>query len=233
LFNGGQPLVSSHPGTQKRSLAFLTTDEVKPLLGTEPFFGQCEQEGEVCESDIPVLEASRIRGPSIVFLGLKEADTTSGSALPSSDFKDPYAAVENLEGAAYFSMDVADIDENKINGAIENAELAHDGSTLTFMEPRSAMSSLDAFTAAIFAEARSMVDWNQRNKACFGILRYRRHTLKHNKPTSSVLLVVHPYIHYGLDGSCAARLYFPGPIMLTRNLVPPGLSKHYIGGNNH
>jgi hypothetical protein len=164
---------------------------------------------------------------------LKEANTTSGSALSSSDFKDPYAAVENLEGASYFSMDVVHIDENKINETMENAELAHDGSTLTFMEPRSAMSSLDAFTAAIFAEARSMVNWNQRNKACFGILQYRRHMLKHNKPTSSVLLVVHPYIHRGLDGSCAARLYFPGPIMQTRNLVPLGLSKHYIGGNNH
>ena len=191
----------------------MTTDEVKPLLGTEPFFGQCEQEGEVCESDIPVLEASRIRGPSIVFLGLKEADTTSAGALPSSDFKDPYAAVENLEGAPYFSMNVADIDENKINEAKENAELAHHRSMLTFMEPRSAMSSLDAFTAAIFAEARSMVDWSQRNKACFGILRYRRHMLKHNKPTSSVLLVVHPYIHCGLDRSCATRLYFPGSIL--------------------
>ena len=78
-------------------MALLTTDEVKPLLGTELFFGQCEQEGEVYESDIPVLEASRIRRPSIVFLGLKEADTTSAGAMPSSDFKDPYAAVENLE----------------------------------------------------------------------------------------------------------------------------------------
>ena len=130
-------------------------------------------------------------------------------------------------------MDVADIDENKINEAIENAELAHDRSTLTFIEPRLAMSSLDAFTAAIFAEARSMVDWNQRNKACFGILRYRRYMLKHNKSTRSVLLVVHPYIHCGLDGSCAARLYFPGSIMQTRNLVPPGLSIHCIEGNNH
>ncbi|OAX36523.1 hypothetical protein K503DRAFT_291783 [Rhizopogon vinicolor AM-OR11-026] len=166
LFNGGQPLISSHPGTQKRSLALLTTDEVKPLLGADPFFGQCEQEGEVCASDIHVLEASRIRGPSVVFLGLKEADVTSGSALPSSDFKDPYAAVENLEGTPYFSVDVVDLDENKINEAIENTELAKDGSALTFMEPRAAMSSLDVYTASIFAEARSMVDWNQRNKFC-------------------------------------------------------------------
>ncbi|KAJ8588521.1 hypothetical protein M405DRAFT_740123, partial [Rhizopogon salebrosus TDB-379] len=165
LFNGGQPLVASHPVTHKRSLALLTTDEVKPLLGAEPFFGQCEQERDVCASDIPVLEASRIRGPSIVFLGLKEAGVT-GSALPSSDFKDPNAAVEKLEGTPYFSMDVVDLDEDKINEVIESTELAKDGLAVTFMEPRASMSSLDGFTAAVFSEARSMVDWNQRNKFC-------------------------------------------------------------------
>ncbi|OJA10338.1 hypothetical protein AZE42_07345 [Rhizopogon vesiculosus] len=187
LFNGGQPLISSHPGTQKRSLALLTTNEVKPLLGAEPFFGQCEREGEVCASDIHVLEASRIRGPSVVFLGLKEADVTSGSALPSSDFKDPYTAVENLEGTPYFSVDVVDLDENTINEAIENTELAKDGSALTFMEPRAAMSSLDVYTASIFAEARSMVDWNQRNKACFSNLQNKSPILKHDDPVLSRL----------------------------------------------
>ncbi|KAG1767451.1 NUDIX hydrolase domain-like protein [Suillus occidentalis] len=165
LFNGGQPLVASHPGAQKRSLALLTTEDVKPLLGAGPFFGQCEQEEQLDVSDAPILQAARIRGPSIVFLGLKETET-SGSALPSSEFKDPHSAVAKLTGTPYFSADIADLDENKVNETIENAQLAKDGSTLTFMEPRAAMSSLDVFTAAIFAEARSMVDWNQRNKFC-------------------------------------------------------------------
>ncbi|KAG2148690.1 NUDIX hydrolase domain-like protein [Suillus bovinus] len=165
LFNGGQPLIASHTGTQKRSLALLTTEDVKPLLGAEPFFGQGEQEGQHCASDLPVLEAARIHGLPIVFLGLNETQS-SGSALPSSEFKDPHSAVSKLVGTAYFSADVADLDENKVNEAIENTQLAKDGSTLTFVEPRAAMSSLDAYTAAIFAEARSMVDWNQRNKFC-------------------------------------------------------------------
>lgn len=166
LFNGGQPLIASHPGTtQKRSLALLTTEDVKPLLGAEPFFGQGEQEGEHCASDVSVLEAARVRGPSVVFLGLRETET-SGSALPSSEFKDPHSAVAKLTGTPYFSADVADLDENKVNEAIENTELAKDGTMLAFVEPRAAMSSLDAYTAAIFAEARSMVDWNQRNKFC-------------------------------------------------------------------
>jgi len=39
---------------------------------------------------------------------------------------------------------------------------------LNWSEPRALMSILDAFTAAIFALARSLVDWNQRNKFCAG-----------------------------------------------------------------
>jgi hypothetical protein len=68
-----------------------------------------------------------------------------------------------------------DLDEDKINETIENSDLAKDGSVLTFMEPRAAMSSLDGSTASIFAEARSMVDWNQRNKACSSSLQNRSH----------------------------------------------------------
>lgn len=36
-----------------------------------------------------------------------------------------------------------------------------------FMEPRAATTQFTAFEAAIFAEARSMVDWNARNKVRF------------------------------------------------------------------
>jgi NAD+ diphosphatase len=42
-----------------------------------------------------------------------------------------------------------------------------DGKILKWSEPRALMSTLDAFTAAIFASARSLVDWNQRNKVGF------------------------------------------------------------------
>lgn len=208
----------------------MTTDEVKPLLGAEPFFGQCEQERDVCASDIPVLEASRIRGPSIVFLGLKEAGVT-GSALPSSDFKDPNAAVEKLEGTPYFSMDVVDLDEDKINEVIESTELAKDGLAVTFMEPRASMSSLDGFTAAVFSEARSMVDWNQRNKVSLTGVEWKPYADK--RSSSSVPLVGQPSIPYGPDGNCLVHLYFRGLITQTGNLVPPGSFTHYIGHSIH
>ncbi|KAH7920621.1 hypothetical protein BV22DRAFT_1039621 [Leucogyrophana mollusca] len=166
LFSSGQPLVSTHADTQKRGLALLSTGDVKPFLGAAPYFGQGQKEGEEGAEDVPVLEAARIHSTPVVFLGLKENQSNSASALPSSDFKDPHVAVANLEGTPYFSLDVADFEEAKVNQVLQASELAKNGTSLTFVEPRAAMSSLDAFTAGVFAEARSMVDWNQRNKFC-------------------------------------------------------------------
>lgn len=164
LFNDGLPLIATHAITQKRTLALLPTDDVRPLLGIEPYFGQGQFEGEANHSDAPVLEAARLRGTRIVFLGLKEADSLAAAALPSSDFKDPQATVANLEGTPFFTIEVADLEDSLVKEAIQTSQCAD--SSLNFMDSRTAMTSLDVFTAAVFAEARSMVDWNRRNKFC-------------------------------------------------------------------
>jgi len=100
-------------------------------------------------------------------LGLLEA-TSTGSALPSSEFTDPEAAVANLEGTPFFSVDVAEAyTPTEVQDLLKETELAKDGHVLTWVEPRSLMSAgLDLFSGGVFAEARSMVDWNQRNKFC-------------------------------------------------------------------
>jgi len=74
--------------------------------------------------------------------------------------------VANLSGIPFFAIDVIDFEEEKVNEVLKRSSLAQNGETLTFSEPRAGMSNLDAFNAALFAEARSMVDWNQRNKFC-------------------------------------------------------------------
>ncbi|KAI6001668.1 NUDIX hydrolase domain-like protein [Pisolithus orientalis] len=148
LFNDGLPLIATHAITQKRTLALLPTDDVRPLLGIEPYFGQGQFEGEANHSDAPVLEAARLRGTRIVFLGLKEADSLAAAALPSSDFKDPQATVANLEGTPFFTIEVADLEDSLVKEAIQTSQ------------------SLMYSPAAVFAEARSMVDWNRRNKFC-------------------------------------------------------------------
>ncbi|KAF9232666.1 NUDIX hydrolase domain-like protein [Melanogaster broomeanus] len=166
LFKSGMPLIATNPITEKRTFALLTTHDVKPLLGPEPYFGQGQNPGEACTEETPVLEAARIHGPRVVFLGLKEHNPDTASALPTSDFKDPHAAVANIDGTPYFSVDVADLEESKVDEVIQNSELAQTDVKLAFTEPRTAMGSLDAFTAAVFAMARSMVDWNERNQFC-------------------------------------------------------------------
>ncbi|KAF9227059.1 hypothetical protein BS17DRAFT_774870 [Gyrodon lividus] len=166
LFKSGMPLIATDPTTEKRTFALLSTHDVKPLLGSKPYFGQGQNPGEAVAEDTPTLQAARIHGPRIVFLGLKEHNPDTASALPSSDFKDPHAAVANLDGTPYFSVDVADLDESKVDEIVQNSELAKTDVKLAFTDPRTAMGSLDTSTAAIFSMARSMVDWNERNQFC-------------------------------------------------------------------
>lgn len=168
VFNTGQPLLTIKADEQKGSLAYLSTDDVKSFLGPEPFFGQGKEVNDVAPDDVHVLEAARLRGPPIVFLGLEEPHEGSASALPSSEFMDPHAAAANLKGTPFFSVDVGDFEEKKIDEVLKATSLARAGETLTFSDPRTATGNFDAFTAGVFTEARSMIDWNQRNKFCAG-----------------------------------------------------------------
>lgn len=71
----------------------------------------------------------------------------------------------NVQGSAYFSLDVTDVDSAELDNVLASSvATTQEGLKLTFSEPRAVMSTLDAFEAAIFAEARSMIDWNARNK---------------------------------------------------------------------
>jgi len=176
LFNAGQPLmVSSDDGLVKPTPAYLSTNDVRPLLGSEPFFGQGQYVGDLAvekdgEHDHPQhspTEGARHLGVRAVFLGLHEnREEGDNGALPSSDFKDPVAAIEKLKGTPYFSADVSDLNlpPQEIQNILSQTSQGRDRKTLSWSEPRSLMSGLDPFTAAVFASARSMADWNIRNK---------------------------------------------------------------------
>ena len=167
LFKSGQPLIISHKDQPKlRSLARLTTADVRSLLGPEPYLGQDERDGDIAPRDLPALQAARLRGPRIVFLGLEEPHGTT-SLLPSSDFsakEAPEAVTKKITGTTYFSLDVSNVDSSTLDTVLQNNQLAKDGDQIKFSEPRAAMNTVDWFDAAVFAEARSMVDWNARNK---------------------------------------------------------------------
>ncbi|EIN11472.1 hypothetical protein PUNSTDRAFT_131639 [Punctularia strigosozonata HHB-11173 SS5] len=165
VFRSGQPLLAG------RKLARLATADVQSLLGPSPYFGQGQNEGDIADEGVGVLEAARLRGTPIVFLGLQEPEGEAGSALPSSEFSGK-AGVEELvkrvRGTPWFSLDVSDVAQEEVDGVLAAAAKEDEATPggLTFGEPRAAMAVMDAFEAAVFAEARSMADWNARNKFC-------------------------------------------------------------------
>lgn len=219
LFNSGQPLVASRPNANKRELAYLSTKDVRPLLGPTPFFGQGRTPGNLLEAseENHFTEAARHLTSPVVFLGLKEL-ASSTNALPSSDFANADAAVENLEGTPYFSIDVAELsfDDEQLDVILKDTDLAKDGQVLSWSEPRVILSALDTLHGGICAEARSMVDWNQRNKAHTSVCCL---FVRSNRCKSSVQVVARPIIPCGVAGSFLALHYFPGQITLAENRV--------------
>ncbi|KAJ7125197.1 NUDIX hydrolase domain-like protein [Mycena epipterygia] len=167
VLNTGKQLVSVpvSSSSENPTVAQLTTSQVKSFLGSEPYFGQGKEDGRVLAADEVTThtESARHRGVRVVFLGL--LDTLSNlNALPTSDFTDPELAVAKLEGIPYFALDIGEL------GADTDAFLNQhkDTQILSWGEPRALMMGLqmDKVSLALFTEARSMVDWNQRNLFC-------------------------------------------------------------------
>jgi NAD+ diphosphatase len=184
LFNTGKPLVFSISGSEIR-IAYLSTAEVRPLLGPEPFFGQAREIGEIIADDVAstkVMESARHHPESlpISFLGMYERRNNDGddaglSVLPTSEFSSPSSAVDaikRLGGVPYFAMDVADLvsegryTEEGLLKTLQDSRNTASGCYCYWSEPRALMTGLDSSTAGIFACARSLADWNYRNKVC-------------------------------------------------------------------
>jgi NAD+ diphosphatase len=173
VFRGGQPLISQS-GTLPTQPAQLPFSVAAPwVIGSEgtsadePIFGQGQNAGDSApETDIPPpLEAARFRGATLVFLGLLEPSDHVAAALPSTDFSakaaNPTEIAARVEGIPYFALDVSDVGEAALNEVLQAA-----GEKPEFSEPRVVMMQLGALEGAIFAEARTMLDWNLRNKVC-------------------------------------------------------------------
>lgn len=177
VFNGGQPLRFS-ASDRTSDPVFFSTHEVKSFLGPEPYFGQAGKPGDLLPnrgSDEPAhgphtaFEGARHLGLPIVFLGIDEGEKSdSTGALPTSEFTDPQTALEKLEGTPYFSVDIASLNlsEEKVQEILSQTTLVREGSSIAWTEPRSHMMGIGDKMAAILGSARSMTDWNVRNKVC-------------------------------------------------------------------
>lgn len=231
IFNNGAPLLSvdSKPGS---ALARFPTTSIASLLGPEPFVGQGQHEGQDVPSEhatLTVLEAARLRGPPIVFLGVEEPIQETGhkssagvSALPSSEFTgkgDATEVAEKVKGTPYFAVDVTGPTAEIISQLKETGEAKY-----VFGEARSAvMSKFDGFEAALFAEARSMLDWNTRNKVIPHHYFFFFQRLTFHFTCSFVHHVAHQCTHCGPVGNFRALLSFHGQIMEINHCVRQGM----------
>lgn len=137
LFRSGDPLIEVSTGKPHQ----LSTNKLENILGKPPYFGQGQLEGESSSLD---LESSRFHGPPSCFLGVLEHD--NGEELS-----------DGVKGDPYFALDVSKVEKNTLDEI-------HGDSEYSYTPARAATSKFSPEAGAIFAVARSMLDWNSRNK---------------------------------------------------------------------
>ncbi|USP72946.1 uncharacterized protein yc1106_00220 [Curvularia clavata] len=137
LFNKLEPLVKS--GTE---LARCTFADVKPVIGENPF--------EKSEDEVIAQYNSSLYVPQIIFLGLDER-------------KEGFKYKDHYKGQPWFAVDVTPQESVKEKAEELIEKMKAQG--LDFSKGRMHL-SLPAEEAAIYAEARHLLDWNARNPFC-------------------------------------------------------------------
>ncbi|KAI8626806.1 NUDIX hydrolase domain-like protein [Xylariaceae sp. FL1651] len=126
------------------NLAYVSKEDVVPLTGPEPFKKTEEEQIKTFNSTIT--------HPLILFLGLDE--------------KQKGFEYREYKGNPYFAIDVTPKGsiEEKAKSVIEAAKTKQG---LSFI-PGARLLTLNAPEAAIYAQARALLDWNARNPFCGG-----------------------------------------------------------------
>jgi NAD+ diphosphatase len=149
------------------NLAYVGRDEVTPLIGEEPF---AKTEKELVESF-----DSRIERPVVVFLGLDERETAKpasgdfwsweghGKEKEPQESKEAKHPSEAYRGTPYFAVDITP--RGSVTEAAKALIEAQNGKGLQWLGGRNAM-TLNAYEAAVFAQARALFDWHARNPYC-------------------------------------------------------------------
>ena len=139
LFNNLAPLVKS-----PSQLEFASYTDVRPLIGDDPY--SKPEERLISEYD------STMTIPQLIFLGLHEDK--------HSEFK-----YKIYQGSPYFALDITPKGTISANAQKLVEDMQSRG--LHFLEGRIHM-TLGAAPAAIYAQARALLDWNARNPFCAG-----------------------------------------------------------------
>ena len=125
-------------------LEYVSYKDIQPLIGDDPYLKT--------EAELVSEYNSTITIPQLLFLGLDEGD---GPGLEYTSYN----------GSPYFALDITP------KGSFEAEAISLirgvEAKGLVFLEGRLHM-SLPAREAAIYAQARALLDWNARNQFCAG-----------------------------------------------------------------
>ena len=137
LFNNLSPLAKD-----PTKLEYASFKDIQPLVGDDPYSKSEEQLVSEYNSSVTV--------PQLIFLGL---DEHKKSAFEWTIY----------HGSPYFALDVTP--KGTTSSAAEKLIEVIKARGLQFVEGRMHM-SLSAGQAAIYAQARALLDWNARNPFC-------------------------------------------------------------------
>ncbi|KAK3110226.1 NADH pyrophosphatase [Teratosphaeriaceae sp. CCFEE 6253] len=136
-----QPLVQS---SSQEKLAWVKYDDVKPVIGEDPY-------STTEEAMLGGYDSGRYV-PQMVFLGIDEKDKEGLE----------YQGKNKYRGAPYFAIDVTP--KHTVKEACEKLIAEQESKGLAFAKGR--VMEIEALDAAIYAEARQLLDWNARNPYC-------------------------------------------------------------------
>ncbi|EOA84132.1 NADH pyrophosphatase [Exserohilum turcicum] len=137
LFNTLEPLVKS--GTELARCSFA---DVEPIIGENPF--------DKSEDDLIAQYNSSLYIPQVIFLGLEER-------------KEGFVYKDHYKGQPWFAVDVTPQESVKEKAEELIQKMKEQG--LDFSKGRMHL-NLPPEEAAIYAEARHLLDWNARNPFC-------------------------------------------------------------------
>ncbi|KAF2865844.1 NUDIX hydrolase domain-like protein [Massariosphaeria phaeospora] len=137
LFNKLEPLLKS-----PTEIAYAKFADIQPIIGDDPYAKS--------EEDVIKEYNSATYVPQLIFLGIDER-------------KEGFAYKDRYKGQPYFAVDVSP--KGLVTEAAEALIKSCQAKGLEFSKGRMHM-SLPAQEAAIYAEARHLLDWNARNPYC-------------------------------------------------------------------
>ncbi|KAK4621212.1 NAD-capped RNA hydrolase NPY1 [Fulvia fulva] len=144
LCNELQPLVQSNTKPGRGKLAYVKYNHVQSIIGGDPFSKDEKELVATYNSDNYI--------PQIIFLGIDEKNKNRLT----------YQAKNRYTGAPYFAVDVTP--RGSVKEASEKLIADLKSKSLEFGKGR--IMHLEAQDAAIYAEARQLLDWNARNPYC-------------------------------------------------------------------